>query len=123
MGSWELLAVISDLWSCNCSTWKHHDKKLALSVPPTVETSSLTEQIRHGKLRPMLDLGVTPSQVSVHGNGAGVDEADGEAEPEEESKEPRSYCIPLQSLGLGGNKITSLGAGYLADGLKTNTSE
>lgn len=88
-----------------------------------IETSSLAEQIRHGKLRPMLDLGVTPSKVSLHGSALCLDEADGEAEPEEESKEPRSYCIPMQSLGLGGNKITSLGAGYLADGLQTNTSE
>lgn len=50
----------------------------------------------------------------------------GEGEEEEglqeDSREARTHCIPLQSLGLGGNKITSLGAGYLADGLKTNTS-
>lgn len=92
------------------------------------ETSSLTEQIRLGKLSPMLDLGVTPSQISVYGSTSNsVEEADGEAEPQEDlgegQGEPKTYCIPLQSLGLGGNKITSLGAGYLADGLKTNTSE
>lgn len=72
----------------------------------------------------MLDLGVTPSQVSIQVSSNGVDEADGEeAGPEEGPGEDRTYCIPLQSLGLGGNKITSQGAGYLADGLKTNTSE
>ena len=52
----------------------------------------------------------------MEGEGSGVEEKEGEGAA-------RSYCIPLQSLGLGGNKITSLGAGYLADGLKTNTSE
>ena len=79
------------------------------------ETSSLTEQIRHGKLRPMLDLGVTPSQVSMH--------VGGKEEEEEEEKEASVSCIPLQSLGLGGNKITCLGAGYLAQALQTNTSK
>jgi hypothetical protein len=72
----------------------------------------------------MLDLGVTPSQVSLQVSNSGTDEADGEeVEPEEESREAKTFCISLQSLGLGGNKITSLGAGYLADGLKTNTSK
>ena len=33
------------------------------------------------------------------------------------------YCIPLESVGLGGNQITSVGATALADGLKSNTSE
>ena len=79
----------------------------------------------------MLDLGVTPSQVSLQessgGNGGSesreeVDHPGAEPEKAEEA-EARSYCIPLQSLGLGGNKITCLGAGYLADGLKTNTSK
>ena len=101
-----------------------------------VETSSLTEQIRHGKLRPMLDLGVGPSQVSLPGaggGGGGANESGGEegegwgagpeeGEGEKEREGARSFCVPLQSLGLGGNKITCLGAGYLADGLKTNTS-
>ena len=32
------------------------------------------------------------------------------------------YCIPLESVGLGGNQITSVGAAALADGLKSNTS-
>lgn len=109
---------------------------ITISVFFPAETSSLTEQIRHGKLRPILDLGVVPSQVSLVGGGgseSGGEEWDGGAVPEESKeggegataavKEVRSYCIPLQSLGLGGNKITSLGAGYLADGLKTNTSE
>ncbi len=82
----------------------------------------------------MLDLGVTPSQVSLQGSsGKGesreeVDLPPGEEQErekggEEGEEEPRSYCIPLQSLGLGGNKITCLGAASLADGLKTNTSK
>lgn len=88
------------------------------------ETSSLTEQIRHGKLRPMLDLGVTPSQVSLQGGSERGEEVDGvDQGVEETEKGDRSYCIPLQSLGLGGNKITCLGAGSLANGLKTNTSQ
>ena len=62
----------------------------------------------------MLDLGVTPSQVSLHvEEDPDGDHIDGS----------RTYCVPLQSLGLGGNRITCLGAGYLADGLKTNTSK
>lgn len=91
----------------------------------------MTEQIRHGKLRPILDLGVVPSQVSLSvGGGSEIEgeEGDGggagleEKEDGQQGTKETSCCIPLQSLGLGGNKITSLGAGYLADGLKTNTS-
>ena len=85
------------------------------------ETSSLTEQIRHGKLRPMLDLGVTPSQVSMHVGGK--EEKEEEEEEEKEEGEASVSCIPLQSLGLGGNKITCLGAGHLAQALQTNTSK
>ncbi len=76
----------------------------------------------------MLDLGVTPSLVSLHGGGGEDDVDGGEVDKDEDGEEEdtggvRSYCIPLLSLGLGGNKITCLGAGYLADGLKTNTSK
>lgn len=79
----------------------------------------------------MLDLGVTPSHVSLQEGLENVEENDGEEEEEQqaagEGREAaasgRSYCIPLLSLGLGGNKITCLGAGSLADGLKSNTSE
>ena len=88
----------------------------------TAETDSLSEQIRHGKLRPMLDLGVTPSQVSLQASKdqartyfSGVeDDIDGGSQ---------AYCLPLQSLGLGGNRISCRGAAYLADGLRTNTSK
>ena len=31
------------------------------------------------------------------------------------------YCIPLESVGLGGNQITCTGVASLADGLKSNT--
>ena len=67
----------------------------------------------------MLELGVTPSHVSL-----AVDEM-GEKEEgrEEEEEEEGSYCIPLESLELWGNQISDFGASSLADGLKTNTSE
>ena len=84
--------------------------------------ASLSEQVRAGGLRPMLELGVTPSHLSMaveekeeeEGGGGG-----GGAEEEEE----KSYCVPLESLGLGGNQITDAGAKSLAAGLQSNTSE
>ncbi len=70
----------------------------------------------------MLDLGITPSQVSLQASANEArnyfDETDGDY-----GKSSQAFCISLQSLGLGGNRITCLGAGYLADGLKTNTSK
>ena len=78
--------------------------------------ADLTEQIRSGRLRPMLELGVTPSHVSI----AVVDERDGEGG---EEREGEVYCIPLESLGLGGNQITDTGAKVLAESLTSNTSE
>lgn len=73
----------------------------------------------------MLELGVTPSHVSVAVEDKGGEGEEGEREEaqEEEEEEENSYCIPLESLGLGGNQITDLGAGSLADGLKSNRSE
>ena len=74
----------------------------------------------------MLELGVTPSHVSVAVEDKGGEGDEGEREEdeqEEEEEEENSYCIPLESLGLGGNQITDLGAGSLADGLKTNRSK
>lgn len=73
----------------------------------------------------MLELGVTPSHVSVavEDKGGGGEEGEREEAQEEEEEEENSYCIPLESLGLGGNQITDLGAGSLADGLKSNRSE
>ncbi len=66
----------------------------------------------------MLELGVTPSHVSI---AVGDDEvSDMNADSAEEES---TYCIPLESLGLGGNLITCTGATMLASGLKTNTSE
>ena len=70
----------------------------------------------------MLELGVTPSHVSLAVGEMGEKEEEREKE-EEEGEEEGSYCIPLESLGLGGNQISDLGASNLADGLKTNTSE
>ena len=72
------------------------------SIPTeTSSQSSLTEQIRHGRLIPMLELGVTPSHVSLAVGEMGEKEEEREKE-EEEGEEEGSYCIPLESLGLGG---------------------
>ena len=73
----------------------------------------------------MLELGVTPSHVSVavEEMGGGGEKEGREEEQEEEDEEEGSYCISLESLGLGGNQISDLGASSLADGLKTNTRE
>ena len=73
----------------------------------------------------MLKLGVTPSHVSVavEETGGGGEKEGREEEQKEEDEEEGSYCILLESLGLGGNQISDLGASSLADGLKTNTHE
>ena len=42
---------------------------------------------------------------------------------EEEDKERDMFCVPLESLGLGGNKIGDIGAQHLASGLYSNNSE
>ena len=47
----------------------------------------------------------------------------GEEGEEEEDREKDMLCVPLESLGLGGNKIGDVGAQYLASGLTSNTSE
>ena len=117
----------------------------SLSLPLSGETASLTEQIRAGGLRPALELGVTPSHVSlaaaqsvqsVHSIQSsslppGEEELGEGAELSEDGVEGQFdgfhgdgvYCIPLESVGLGGNQITSAGAAALADGLKSNTSK
>ena len=71
---------------------------------------------------------MTPSHVSL----AAAQEEEGEW-PESEDGETHTdiedtgllgdwvYCIPLESVGLGGNQITCTGATALADGLKSNT--
>ena len=46
----------------------------------------------------------------------------GEEEEEEEEEEEDVVCVPLESLGLGGNKIGDIGAQHLASGLASNTS-
>ena len=33
------------------------------------------------------------------------------------------FCVPLESLGLGGNKIGDIGAQHLTAGLSSNTSQ
>ena len=66
----------------------------------------------------MLELGVTPSHVSVAVDNQSDSEGGEDGEGGEEV-----FCIPLESLGLGGNRIGDAGATCLADGLKTNTSE
>ena len=118
---------------------------LSLSLSVSGETTSLTEQIRAGGLRPALELGVTPSHVSLAAaqsvqsiQSAQSSSLPGDLHLEEELGEGVElsedgieghlygdgvYCIPLESVGLGGNQITSVGAAALADGLKSNTSE
>ena len=96
------------------------------------ETASLTEQIRSGGLRPALELGVTPSHVSLAADSQGEEEEEeGEGPDSEDGEGPVDdygyrgdwvYCISLESVGLGGNQITNSGAVALADGLKSNTS-
>ena len=66
----------------------------------------------------MLEMGVTPSHLSM-----AVGEEGERGEDWEEGEERSPYCIPLESLGLGGNQITDLGAVSLAEGLVSNTSE
>ncbi len=86
-----------------------------------IETSSqasLTEQVRSGRLLPMLELGVTPSHVSI----AVADEDASETAAADSAEEENTFCVPLESLGLGGNLITCAGAIMLASSLKTNTS-
>ena len=108
----------------------------------------MTEQIRAGGLRPALELGVTPSHVSLAAaqsvqsiQSAQSSSLPGDLHLEEELGEGVElsedgvegqldglhgdgvYCILLESVGLGGNQITSVGAVALADGLKSNTSE
>ncbi len=112
----------------SCSTSPVIEQVL-ISFP--AETSSqaslLTEQIRSGGLRSMLELGVTPSHVSIAvddsaGEGVLVRNEEG-GEEEEEEVEREGYCIPLESLGLGGNQISDAGAASLAVGLAKNTSK
>lgn len=54
------------------------------------------------------------------GEGGGREEGGGEEGEEEEGD---MLCVPLESLGLGGNKIGDVGAQHLASGLASNTSE
>ena len=121
---------------------------LSLSVSVSGETTSLTEQIRAGGLQPALELGVTPSHVSLAAaqsvqsiqsvqssslpGDLHLEEELGEGvESSEDGVEGQLnglygdgvYCIPLESVGLGGNQITSVGVAALADGLKSNTSK
>ena len=63
----------------------------------------------------MLELGVTPSHVSI----AVPEEGDQPLNNEDNIGD--TYCIPLENLGLGGNHISCIGAATLADGLKSNT--
>ena len=101
----------------------------------------MTEKIRAGGLGPALELGVTPSHVSLAAAqsiqsiqssslpgeeelGEGLELSEDEVEGQfDDPYGDGVYCIPLESVGLGGNQITSVGAAALADGLKSNTSE
>ena len=71
----------------------------------------------------MLELGVTPSHLSMAVEEKGEGEEEEREEEEGPGGEEGSYCVPLESLGLGGNQITDAGAKSLAAGLYSNTSE
>ena len=51
------------------------------------------------------------------------DEGGEEGKGEEEEEEEEVFCVPLESLGLGGNKMGDIGAQHLASGLSSNNSE
>ena len=84
------------------------------------QASLLTEQVRSGGLRSMLEMGLTPSHISVAVEDCG---GGGEEGVDGDRGEKEIYCIPLESLGLGGNQISDAGAISLAEGLASNTSE
>ena len=52
----------------------------------------------------------------------GVEEGEGVMEEGGEEEEEDVICIPLESLGLGGNKIGDGGAMHIATGLTSNKS-
>ena len=54
------------------------------------------------------------------GEEEGGEEGEGEGE---EVGEEEVFCVPLESLGLGGNKIGDIGAQHLTSGLFSNNSE
>ena len=62
----------------------------------------------------------------MDGGGGGDESETGDGEGGgggEEEKEEDMFCVPLESLGLGGNRISDIGAQYLASGLTSNSSE
>lgn len=96
--------------------------------------ASLTSHIRAGELHSVLERGITPSHVSiaVEDKSEGARGHEGEREGEEgvmeeqgdkERMDGEVYCIPLESIGLGGNLIGDAGVRGLAHGLLSNTSQ
>ena len=71
----------------------------------------------------MLELGVTPSHVSIAVGDDEISEETPDSAGCDDDVERSTHCIPLESIGLGGNQITCAGATMLASGLKTNTRE
>ena len=71
---------------------------------------------------------MTPSHVSLavdsleeEGEGPGSEDGGEMVTDETGIHGDWVYCIPLESVGLGGNQITCTGVASLADGLKSNT--
>ena len=92
------------------------------------EMTGLSEQIRMGGLRPMLDVGMTPSHVSIlqdedtGSNPLTGEEGGEEGEGEGGEGDGMWHCCPLESVGLGGNQIRDEGAASLASALAKNNS-
>lgn len=89
----------------------------------------LQDAIRMSGLRPLLELGVTPSQVSLtkpEGDDGGAGDGVGPVEPRLDQTNADDLgdiiCCPLESLGLGGNQIGDDGVKLLVQALYSNTN-
>ena len=69
-----------------------------------------------------VDGGDEDEEGEEEGEGEKLEE-EGKEKEEEEEEEEGMFCLPLESLGLGGNKIGDIGAQHLASALASNTSQ
>ena len=110
----------------------HHHTPPPHTTDHSSSAARLYEVIHTSGLRPLLEQGVTPSQVSLTMEDDDNDGAEPPAkgvEPhldktkEREEKEEEIACCPLESLGLGGNQIGDEGVKLLVQALYSNTSK